>query len=140
MARTKISKIARDFNVALPTLIDFLRKKGITIEDNPNARVDDSVLDIIVKEYQTDRVQKTKSDNLSGDRHGKTKERQPEQRQAPEIKIEAPVQQGPKVVGHIDLDSRKPVVTSPSAEVAEEPVKERSGRAEQRCGRTGGRK
>ncbi|WP_290082784.1 translation initiation factor IF-2 [Paramuribaculum intestinale] len=123
MARTKISKIARDFNVALPTLIDFLRKKGITIEDNPNARVDDSVLDIIVKEYQTDRVQKTKSDNLSGDRHGKTKERQPEQRQAPEIKIEAPVQQGPKVVGHIDLDSRKPVVTSPSAEVAEEPVK-----------------
>jgi translation initiation factor IF-2 len=109
--------------VALPTLIDFLRKKGITIEDNPNARVDDSVLDIIVKEYQTDRVQKTKSDNLSGDRHGKTKERQPEQRQAPEIKIEAPVQQGPKVVGHIDLDSRKPVVTSPSAEVAEEPVK-----------------
>ncbi len=123
MARTKISKIARDFNVALPTLIDFLRKKGITIEDNPNARVDDSVLDIIVKEYQTDRVQKTKSDNLSVDRHGKTKERQPEQRQAPEIKIEAPVQQGPKVVGHIDLDSRKPVVTSPSAEVAEEPVK-----------------
>ncbi len=123
MARTKISKIARDFNVALPTLIDFLRKKGITIEDNPNARVDDSVLDIIVKEYQTDRVQKTKSDNLSGDRHGKTKECQPEQRQAPEIKIEAPVQQGPKVVGHIDLDSRKPVVTSPSAEVAEEPVK-----------------
>ena len=123
MARTKISKIARDFNVALPTLIDFLRKKGITIEDNPNARVDDSVLDIIVKEYQTDRVQKTKSDNLSGDRQGKTKERQPEQRQAPEIKIEAPVQQGPKVVGHIDLDSRKPVVTSPSAEVAEEPVK-----------------
>lgn len=123
MARTKISKIARDFNVALPTLIDFLRKKGITIEDNPNARVDDSVLDIIVKEYQTDRVQKTKSDNLSGDRHGKTKERQPEQRQAPEIKIEAPVQQGPKVVGHIDLDSRKPVVTSPSAEVTEESVK-----------------
>ena len=90
MARTKISKIARDFNVALPTLIDFLRKKGITIEDNPNARVDDSVLDIIVKEYQTDRVQKTKSDNLSGDRHGKTKERQPEQRQAPEIKNRGP--------------------------------------------------
>ncbi|MDE5920034.1 MAG: translation initiation factor IF-2 [Paramuribaculum sp.] len=124
MARTKISKIARDFNVALPTLIDFLRKKGITIEDNPNARIDDSVLDIIVKEYQTDRVQKTKSDNLSGDRHGKTtKERQPEQRQASEIKIEAPVQQGPKVVGHIDLGARKPVVTEPTRPAADEAVK-----------------
>ena len=87
--------------MALPTLIDFLHKKGITIEDNPNARIDDSVLDIIVKEYQTDRAQKTKSDNLSGERH-KPRDRQPEQRQAPEIRIEAPVQQGPKVVGHID--------------------------------------
>ena len=82
MARTKISKIAKDFNVALPTLIDFLHKKGITIEDNPNARIDDSVLDIIVKEYQTDRAQKTKSDNLSGERH-KPRDRQPEQRQDP---------------------------------------------------------
>ena len=49
MARTKISKIAKDFNVALPTLIDFLHKKGITIEDNPNARIDDSVLDTIAQ-------------------------------------------------------------------------------------------
>ena len=118
MARTKISKIAKDFNVALPTLIDFLHKKGITIEDNPNARIDDSVLDIIVKEYQTDRAQKTKSDNLSGERH-KPKDRQQEPRQAQEIRIEAPVQQGPKVVGHIDLGGRRPVVTEPSRPAAE---------------------
>ena len=129
MARTKISKIAKDFNVALPTLIDFLHKKGITIEDNPNARIDDSVLDIIVKEYQTDRVQKTKSDNLSGERH-KPKDRQPEQRQAPEIRIEAPVQQGPKVVGHIDLGGRRPVVTEPSRPAAEPVAPEVAGKPE----------
>ena len=129
MARTKISKIAKDFNVALPTLIDFLHKKGITIEDNPNARIDDSVLDIIVKEYQTDRAQKTKSDNLSGERH-KPKDRQPEQRQAPEIRIEAPVQQGPKVVGHIDLGGRRPVVTEPSRPAAEPVAPEAAGKPE----------
>ena len=129
MARTKISKIAKDFNVALPTLIDFLHKKGITIEDNPNARIDDSVLDIIVKEYQTDRAQKTKSDNLSGERH-KPRDRQPEQRQAPEIRIEAPVQQGPKVVGHIDLGGRRPVVTGPSRPAAEPVAPEAAGKPE----------
>ena len=129
MARTKISKIAKDFNVALPTLIDFLHKKGITIEDNPNARIDDSVLDIIVKEYQTDRAQKTKSDNLSGERH-KPRDRQPEQRQAPEIRIEAPVQQGPKVVGHIDLGGRRPVVTEPSRPAAEPVAPEAAGKPE----------
>ena len=129
MARTKISKIAKDFNVALPTLIDFLHKKGITIEDNPNARIDDSVLDIIVKEYQTDRAQKTKSDNLSGERH-KPKDRQQEPRQAQEIRIEAPVQQGPKVVGHIDLGGRRPVVTEPSRPAAEPVAPEAAGKPE----------
>ena len=29
MAKTKISKVAKDLNVAIPTVIDFLRKKGI---------------------------------------------------------------------------------------------------------------
>ena len=30
MAKTKISKVAKDLNVAIPTVIDFLRKKGIS--------------------------------------------------------------------------------------------------------------
>ncbi len=37
MARTKISKVAKDLNVALPTVVEFLRGKGIDVDDNPKA-------------------------------------------------------------------------------------------------------
>ncbi len=38
MARQKISKAAKDFNVSIGTVIEFLHKKGITIEDNPDRK------------------------------------------------------------------------------------------------------
>ncbi len=113
MARTKISKVAKDFNVALPTVIEFLRKKGITIEDNPNARIEDDVYDILVKEYQPDRLQKTKSDTLSSDRQ--TKAKTPAAPKPEEVKpAVAQSVVGPKVVGHIELNRRgEPVKRKP---------------------------
>lgn len=115
MARTKISKVAKDFNVALPTVIEFLRKKGITIEDNPNARIEDDVYDILVKEYQPDRVQKSMSDHLSSDRQPA---KQKPAAQPEEVKIVSQPAPGPKVVGHIDLD-RKGEPVKPAAPKAE---------------------
>ena len=55
MARTKISKAAKDFNVSIQTVVDFLQKKGITIDNNPNSRIDEQAYDLLVKEYQPDR-------------------------------------------------------------------------------------
>ena len=53
MARTKISKIATDLNIALPTVIEFLRKNSIEVEDSPNARIDETVVDLLVKHFQS---------------------------------------------------------------------------------------
>ncbi len=47
MARIKISTVARDLNVALPTVVEFLRGKNITVDDNPNARIDEDVADLL---------------------------------------------------------------------------------------------
>ena len=33
----KISKVAKDLNVGTQTIIEFLSKKNITVESNPNA-------------------------------------------------------------------------------------------------------
>ena len=56
MARTKISKIATDLNIALPTVVDFLRKQNIEVEDSPNARIDDSVVELLVKHFKNNVV------------------------------------------------------------------------------------
>ena len=59
MAKTKISKVAKDLNVsALPTVIDFLRKKDINIDENPNTSVEDDVVQLLMKRISKDKDQK----------------------------------------------------------------------------------
>ena len=40
MPRTKISKVARALNIGLQTAVDFLDKKGISVDTNPNTKID----------------------------------------------------------------------------------------------------
>ena len=103
MARTKISKAAKDFNVSIATVVDFLQKQGITIENNPNSRIDDDAYQLLIKEYKPDRELKSKSDQVSTDRKVKEAEATPVAAPAePEPVRQMPA--GPKVVGKIDLD------------------------------------
>ena len=116
MAKTKISKIAKDLNVALPTVIEFLRKKNINIDDNPNTRVEDDVVDILVNEFRSDKDQKSKSEQFSSERQ---KEKvKPVQKEAPKVaeEIVLPVEPAaqPKIVGKIDIDNiGKPAPKAP---------------------------
>lgn len=115
MPRTKISKAATDLNVAVPTIIEFLRKKGITVDDSPNARIDEDVYDILVKEYKPDRTLKTQSEQQKVDRQA-AKAKTVSAPRSEEIKTapaEAP--KGPKVVGKIDLSTGKPANTAAKA-------------------------
>ncbi len=104
MARTKISKVATDINVSIATVVEFLRKKGINVDDNPNTRIDEEAYNLLVQEYKPDRELKTKSDQFITER---TKEKaKPAPAPKEEIKIEPISPQGPKVVGKIDLDAK----------------------------------
>ncbi len=51
MPRTKISKVARALNIGLQTAVDFLDKKGISVDTNPNTKIDESAVMLLVKEY-----------------------------------------------------------------------------------------
>ncbi len=106
MANYKISKVAKDLNIALPTVIEFLQSKGINIDMNPNARIDESAYGLLMGEYSSDRAEKSKSEKLSSDRQ-KERATRPAKETASEpqeIKIGPAVR--PTVVGHIDLDSK----------------------------------
>jgi translation initiation factor IF-2 len=47
----KISKIMKDLNVGLSTIIDFLHKKGFEVESTPNVKIADDQLELILKEF-----------------------------------------------------------------------------------------
>ncbi|MBO4955606.1 MAG: translation initiation factor IF-2 [Muribaculaceae bacterium] len=127
MARTKISKAAKDFNVSISTVVEFLQKKGITIDDNPNTRIDEEAYNLLVKEYKPDRELKTRSDEVSVNRQKVREAVKPAEPE--EIKIEPATRPGFKVVGKIDLDAPtahaaapapEPVAETPKSEPAEE--------------------
>ena len=107
MAKTKISKVAKDLNVAIPTVIDFLRKKGISIEDNPNARIEDDAYNLLVSEFSTDKEQKNKSAQFSSERQKEKSKPAPKEalKQVEEIKLSAEPTQQPKILGKIDLSA-----------------------------------
>ena len=127
MARIKISKVAKDLNIALPTVIEFLQSKGINIDMNPNSRIDEDAYNLLVAAYSSDKAQKSKSEKLSSDRQ-KERAVKPEPKAEPEAKeIKIPTTTiKPKVVGHIDLDAHgKPVKKSePEPKAVETPKPE----------------
>lgn len=119
MARTKISKVAKDLNVALPTVVDFLRSKNITVDDNPNARIEDDVVDILEKEFKSDKDQKTKSEQFSTERQQQRVK--PASAKPEEIKLPSELNK-PKILGKIELDRHgNPVRHEAAAPQAEAP-------------------
>jgi len=61
---TRLSKAAREFNVGISTIIDFLNKKGIDLEPNPNTKIPQEAYLLLVKEYSTDISAKKESEKL----------------------------------------------------------------------------
>ncbi|MDE6258831.1 MAG: translation initiation factor IF-2 [Muribaculaceae bacterium] len=95
--RTKISKIVKDLNVGLSTAVEFLRKHNIEVEENnPNARIDSDAVELLTKEFSTDKDVKKRSLDFINTK----KEKKNDRVQAKEVKTEIPQ---PKVLGKIDL-------------------------------------
>ncbi len=114
----KISKVIKDLNVGKLTLQEFLRKRGIEIEDNINARIDDKVYEMLVKEFRPDLELKAKADDIAKERQ-KEKAKQNEARKVEEIKTTIPGQK-PTFLGKIDLATGKPIAEEkPQPTVAE---------------------
>lgn len=57
----RLNKVARELNVGLSTIVEFLNKKGYTVENNPNAKIDDEIYNVLLGEFQTEKSEKEKS-------------------------------------------------------------------------------
>ena len=104
--RTKISKVARDLNVGVSTAVEFLRKHNIEVDEGPNARIDSDAVDMLTKEFSSDKNTKADAEKIFGTRREEKKERpRKEQRAARPEADRRPA--GPRILGTIDLDNPK---------------------------------
>ena len=123
----RLNKIAKDFNVGVQTLIEFLEKKaGVTV-DGPMANVTDEQYEMLRKEFNKDKSVKEESERERQSRQ-QTREKIKEETKsvsAPEKahtpSEEAISNQTLKVVGQIDLNPKKPEAPKAEPKPVEQP-------------------
>jgi translation initiation factor IF-2 len=49
----RLSKAAKEFNVGLSTIVEFLSKKGHHVESNPNSKISSDLYDLLDREFQS---------------------------------------------------------------------------------------
>ena len=71
----RLSKLAKEFNVGIHTIVDFLHKKGFKeVDMNPNTKVSADAVQLLEKEYKTDISIKKESEKISIKSHRPKKE------------------------------------------------------------------
>lgn len=142
MSSIRLNKVVKDLNVGLSTAVEFLRKKGHVVEENPNFKISEDQYTILVKEFSNDKDLRIKSERETQMRQEKEKaqtitaagyetsvskdkskvETKPEQKPVTEeIKVVVSDEIRPHIttVGKIDLDAldkkvaQAPVVSTP---------------------------
>ena len=113
----RLNKVTRDLNVGIATVVEFLQKKGYTVEANPNTKITEEQYAILVKEFSTDKNLRIESERFIQERQNKDRnkasvaidgyEKQPEKPKTDDvINTVVPEDSRPKFkpVGKIDLN------------------------------------
>ncbi|MFI3328195.1 MAG: translation initiation factor IF-2 [Rikenellaceae bacterium] len=126
--KKRLSQVAKEFNVGVGTIADFLKKKGVE-SSGPNTAVESDVYSMLEKEFGANRSDK--------DDRASVRERISNKQESVSIETDAPVEPAkpaeevvvsnvaepvmPKVLGKIELEDKKS--TKSAAKPAAEPKK-----------------
>ncbi|CAZ96512.1 translation initiation factor IF-2 [Zobellia galactanivorans] len=137
IAKIRLNKVLKEFNISLDRAVDFLASKGHEIDARPTTKISDEVYEVLQQEFQTDKSKKVASKEV-GEEKRKEKEalrlqleqEQEERRLAREKRAAAAEKtlvgkvelQGPKTIGKIDLDGGKKAKETPAPTPTPAPV------------------
>lgn len=64
MAIFRLNKLAKDFNVGIQTLVDYLAQKGHQVELSPNTKISEEQYELIIMAFQGERKVKEEADRI----------------------------------------------------------------------------
>lgn len=144
MAETiRLNKVLRELNISLDRAVEFLDSKGVDIEKRPTTKISEETYKVLSDEFQTDANKKVASQEVSEAKQKEKdllrvqRERELEERQKAtanrgEVVKATKTLSGPKQVGKIDLNAKKPEhkkEESKPTEAAKPEVKEEAKKA-----------
>jgi translation initiation factor IF-2 len=124
MPKIRLNKAVKEFNISMSRLVEFLQAKGIEVESNPNAQLEEAAYSALEAEFAKDGEQRKASHEVV---ITKVPEEKLEIEKAPEVIRAKANKPETKILGKIDLESKQPEVEetpapAPAPTPAPEPV------------------
>ena len=107
----RISKIMKDFNIGLGTLVEFLKKKGIDVEANPGAKISADAFALVEKEFSKEQLIKEQSRKVAITVKEITDKVEQHRERADEAELEK------EIIIKTNVLADKPIVKKPEPEV-----------------------
>lgn len=124
MPKIRLNKAVKEFNISMSRLVEFLQSKGIEVENNPNAQLEESAYSALEAEFAKDGEQRKASHEVVMIKVPEEKlEIEPSKPEV--IRAKASLRPETKVLGKIDLEPKKAEVqeeVKPEATPKEEPA------------------
>ena len=117
----RLSKVARELNVGISTIVEFLGSQGKEVSANPNTKIDEELYMLLLEEFHKEKFEKEKADEVNIDKPERTvitiskEEQVKSEEKVDKIEAKADKLSGLSVVGKIDLDT-KPAKKEPDSE------------------------
>lgn len=108
MPKIRLNKAVKELNISIPRAVEYLQGKGIEVDSNPNALLEEQAFSALEAEFRKDGEQRKAS-------HEVVISKVPDEKlaieeKAPEvIRAKANLKPETKVLGKIDLNPKKPV-------------------------------
>lgn len=127
MPKIRLNKAVKEFNISMSRLVEFLQSRGFEVESNPNAQLEEAAYSALEAEFAKDGEQRKASHEVVITKVPEEK-LEIEEKKTPEVIRAKANKPETRILGKIDLESKKPdteeVSAAPVAPVAT-PVEEK---------------
>lgn len=117
MPKIRLNKAVKEFNISMSRLVEFLQSKDFEVENNPNAQLEEAAYSALEAEFAKDGEQRKASHEVVIIKVPEEK-LEIEEKKTPEVIRAKANKPETKILGKIDLDSKKPE----AEEISEAPV------------------
>ena len=117
----RLSKVARELNVGISTIVEFLNSQNKEVSSNPNTKIGEELYMLLLQEFQKEKFEKEKADNVvieQSERKVISISKEDSKKKVEKIIAKADKLSGPSVLGKIDLSPKE----KPAESVKEEPT------------------
>ena len=117
----RLSKVARELNVGISTIVEFLNSQNKDVSSNPNTKIGEELYMLLLQEFQKEKFEKEKADNVvieQSERKVISISKEDSKKKVEKIIAKADKLSGPSVLGKINLSPKE----KPAEQVKEEPT------------------